>query len=108
MTVTVVRGPGFDAYGDRLSGEPTRHEISGCALARSTLSEIDDRGREGVISSLTLYAPAGADLLATDQVEITSGPVAGLYELDGEPFEWTSPYTGWTPGLEVSLRRAEG
>lgn len=35
--------------------------------------------------------------------------VAGLsYEVDGNPNAWSSPFTGWSPGVQVNLRRVTG
>lgn len=29
------------------------------------------------------------------------------YEVDGEPAPWRNPFTGWSPGVQVPLRRVE-
>jgi hypothetical protein len=31
-----------------------------------------------------------------------------MYEIDGEPGEWRSPFSGWHPGIEVAVTRVEG
>lgn len=111
ITITVERGPGKDEYGDPIPGAASTHEVAHCAVMprRGGGREVDDRGREGSIVGLTLHAPAGADLLRTDQVVIPAGtPNAGRYEVEGEAAEWVSPFTGRHFGFEVALRRAEG
>jgi hypothetical protein len=115
VTVTVVRSPGFDAYGDRLSGDPERITLAGVALAPRTggpatsSADIENRGREGVREGLTLYAQVGVDIRRTDQIEVDElSELAGLYDVDGEPGPWVSPFDGWEAGVEVSLNRAEG
>jgi hypothetical protein len=68
-------------------------------------SEPTQRGREGVIVGLTALLPADAPSLTyADQVEYGGA----LYEVEGEPFTYRSPFTGWAPGTQVALRRAVG
>lgn len=112
MTVIQRRRPatvGFDADGDPASGSPTDTTIAGAFSAPRDAavaagSEILDTGRQGVIVGLTLYAPAGTDLLHTDQV-LVDGIV---YEIDGEVATWEHPKTGWRPGIVAALRRSAG
>lgn len=111
ITVTVERDDpgGHDAYGDPVDSTPTSFTVDGCAVAPRESSEVEDRGRHGVIVGLTLYAPADAGLASTDVVVIAAGdPNAGRWEIDGEPAVWVSPFTGWAPGTVAALRRATG
>ena len=103
-TVTVVRASpgGVDAYGDPLPGDASRVDVPGCAVAPRYSSEPSERGRQGVIVGLTVYGPDV--FLSTDQVEVRGV----LYDVEGEPGFWENPFTGWAPGVEVALRRAEG
>lgn len=110
-TATVVRRTpgGYDEYGDPIESTVVRVDVDGCAWAPRTAggassSEIRDRGRQGVIEGLTLYAPAGTDLQPTDQVEVDGV----LFDVEGEPGDWRNPFTGRDAGLEVALRRADG
>lgn len=107
-TITVVRGPGRDAMGDSIDDEPAEHDVEDCAIAPRSSSDVLDRGREGVIVGLTVYAPAGADVKHTDQIRIAAEPHAGLYDVDGEIGTWESPFTGKVAGVEFAIRRAEG
>lgn len=110
MTVTVVRKAGLDKYGDPVSGE-TRFTVDNCVVApRSdieSLHGIHDTGREGVIVGLTVYAPFDADIRHTDQIEIDA-PWSGLWDVEGEPGAWDSPWQSGLQGLQVALRRAAG
>lgn len=103
-TVTVLPGSTTDQYGDPVPSARTGSTIDGCAIAPRMSTEPPERGRQGVVVGLTVYAPAGSDIISTDLLMIR-----GLtYVVDGEPAEWSSPFTGWTPGLEVAVRRAVG
>lgn len=104
--VTVRRGSpgGFNAYGDPVSGSTTDTVVAGCAVAPRYSTEPTERGRQGVVVGLTVYAPAGTDIVSTDRILI-----AGVeYTIDGQPAEWSHPMTGWAPGLEVAITRAVG
>ena len=104
-TVTVLPGPPTtDAYGEPIPSTRTGGDITGCAIAPRMSTEPTERGRQGVIVGLTVYAPAGSDILSTDSLMVRGHS----YLVEGEPAEWVSPYTGWTPGLEVAIRRAVG
>lgn len=105
-TVTIVRKSpgGTDVYGDPITSTTTRIDLAGCGVAPRYSTEPTDRGRQGVIIGWSVYPPADAGILFTDQLEV--GGV--LYEVEGEPAEWANPFTGWNPGGEVALRRAVG
>jgi hypothetical protein len=111
ITITVERpnDAGFDKYGDPKETAVTTHDISGCAAAPMSAQEILERGRDASLMMLRLLAPSGSDILKTDRVIIAvDDPNPGRYEIDGEPQEWRSAFTGWGAGLEVVLRRADG
>jgi len=62
------------------------------------------QGRNSITIQPSIYVPAGTDVTRIDAVFLH-----GLkYEVDGEPVTWVHPLTGWAPGIEVKLRRAEG
>lgn len=107
VTVTIVRAApgGVDPYGDPIPGATTRIDIPRCGLAPRMSTESTARGRQGVIVGQTVYLPDGSPtVLYVDQLE-----VAGvLYDIEGEPGEWSNPFTGWVPGSEVAIRRAAG
>lgn len=109
--VRVRRLPGgTDPYGDPVEGTEDRLEISRCAVAPRRTSTEGERQyagrftRDGLVIGLDLFAPYDADITHDDQIEIDGV----LYDVEGEPGRWESPYTGRRPGLVVELRRAEG
>lgn len=107
MTVTRVRTTpaARDQYNDP-DPSPTVDELvlDQAFVAPRTTSDIDDRGRQGVIVGMSLYAPVGTDLVHTDQVKVDGV----LYDLDGEMGVWTNPLTGWDAGIEAAIKRAAG
>lgn len=107
-TVTILRaGSTTDRYSNTVTDwtTPTETVISGCAFAPRTTEE--DRGnyRQAVIVGLTMYAPPGSDITAADRVRRANDDV---FEIEGMPGEWVSPFTGWQAGIEVALRKVEG
>ncbi len=104
-TVTVVPGSiGSDNSGDPVPDTRLEHAIAGCSIAPRYSTEPTVRGRQGVIVGLTVYAPAGSDILSTDSLRVRGED----YVVDGHPAEWRSPFSGWAPGMEVAVRRAVG
>ena len=103
-TVTVVRSDANDVYGDPAETPPTRTRLDGCAVAPRSSADVNDRGRQGVVVGLTLFAPYGADIRHTDQLDVDGV----LYDVDGEPGSWSNPFTFHEPGIEVALKRAAG
>lgn len=109
-TVTIIRpGPATqDSYGNDAPGPPTETPIPGCGVAPrdstgSAANEITD-ARDTVISGLTLYAPYGTDVRATDKIRV--GGV--LYEVVGLPGSFRSPFTGSTGPVVVALELVTG
>lgn len=109
-TVTIVRpgAPTRDGYGNYVSGPPTEIPVSGCGVSPrdSTGSAANELtgARDTVISGLTVYAPYGTDVRATDRMRV--GGV--LYEVVGLPGSFRSPFTGSTGPVVVSLELVTG
>lgn len=104
-TITVMPGPpGTDSYGDPLPITRTGGDITGCAVAPRYSTEPTERGRQGVIVGLSIYAPTGSDILFTDLIEVRGQ----VYMVEGDPGDWVNPFTGWAPGMEIALKRAAG
>jgi hypothetical protein len=109
-TVAVVRASLVDdGYGNQTpdwsAATSTPHE--GCAVAQGAkggATEDATGDRNVVVSDLVVFMPAGADVLATDRLEIRGR----VYEVVGEPFDWRSPFTGTAFGTAVYCNRAEG
>lgn len=106
-TITIQRaGITTDRYGNEVADwtNPTETTVAGCALAPRTEDESRANARQGVIIGLTLYAPPGTDLRATDRI-VARGET---FEVDGFPGDWANPFTGTEFGIEAALRRVEG
>lgn len=107
-TITVRRPGGTDQRGDP---EPaSTHTVTNCVFAPSVSvganvsNELVNR-RDTVITGLTLYAPPDADITPTDQIVRADGTV---WEVEGQPGDWLTPFTGWHPGIQVGVRRVTG
>ena len=74
---------------------------------RSSDERVDPRS-PAVITAATLYAPYDAVMDADDTVTIAghSAAMDGVWQVEGVPGPWASPFTSWRPGLEVALKRA--
>jgi hypothetical protein len=105
-TITVVRpGPvvDTDGYGNDVRGADVETDVAGCAVAPRTSTENVD-ARDQIIEGLTVWPPAGTDIQATDKIR--RGGV--LYEIDGDPGAWRSPFTGLAAPMRLSLTRVTG
>jgi hypothetical protein len=96
-TVTVVRPPGRDRFGDPRPGTNIEHDIPGCLIAPGPSGENLDAANQ-VDTHLSVYAPPGADVTATDQVRVSGD----LYQVVGAPRRWA------TAGVEIALHRVTG
>ena len=103
QTVTLVKRvkSGTDALGNDVYTESTT-DVPG-AFNPGTSAELV-QGQDVVTTQPTVFLPPGTDVSAIDAVD-----VAGQrFEVDGDPKDWRNPFTGWTPGVEVKLRRVTG
>lgn len=98
VTITVLRG-GRDQHGDPLPTAP--HDIADCIVYPRYSSENDTRGEQVIVGKAVL-APPGADILATDQVRIDGV----VYDVEGEPGDWSHPFVDWHAGVQVALTRS--
>jgi len=104
-SVTVLRPGTLDRYGDPVPGNPsTTHTIEGCAFAPRSSTELHAQVNT-VIVGLTMYAPSGADIKATDTIQRSDGT---RWNVEGQPGVWSSPFTGWQPGIVAALERVTG
>ena len=93
---------GADTLGDWQSADRSR--VGPCAFAPSSSTEGREVGRDQVMDYATLYAPSRSDFDVLDRVEVGGA----VWEVEGTPAEWQSPYSGREYGVVVSLRRACG
>ena len=111
---TVVRlrrgpSPGRDVRGQPIPGPLTETPIEGCAVTpRAETPQVggpEQQFRDTVIVGYTIYAPAGSDLVTTDQVRVR-GEVC---EITGEPGDWgRSPFTGTAGPVQFAADRVTG
>ncbi|MGW2228288.1 hypothetical protein [Streptomyces formicae] len=110
-TVTILRAAAAttqDVYGNDVPGPVTEIPVPGCSV-----SPRDGTGpaaneilgdRDTVISGLTLYAPFGTDIRATDRVRIGGE----IYEVDGRAGTFRSPFSGSTGPVVAALELVTG
>jgi hypothetical protein len=109
-TVTIVRPgpPTRDAYGNDVPGAPTEIAVPGCGIAPrdSTGAGSNEivQGRDTVITGLLLYAPSGTEFRSTDKVRVKGV----LYEVDGQPGSFRSPFTGSAGPVVAALTLVTG
>lgn len=104
-TITVLRAvAAVDRYGDTISGwdTPTETDLVGCRVQPAAGPE-DTVDRDQITRRWLLFAPPGADILATDRIRWNGDD----YDIDGELRRWSSP-TGRLAHIEADLTRVEG
>ena len=105
QSITVRRAPLVDDHGAEVrdwDGDVDDHTVTGCSIQPLTGAEIL-ANRNAVQAQWRVYAPAGADVEATDHVAFGGHD----YEVVGEPLRWQSP-TGTLDHVELLLNRWEG
>lgn len=107
-TVTVQRAGTVE---DPFSGEqitdwsnPTTWSVDDCIVEPRTTSEPLEGGRTPVITGYILHMPHGTDIHYDDRVIL----LGQSWDVDGMPFEWENPFTGWKAGVEVRLKKVDG
>lgn len=75
-----------------------------CAVWQEQSNEPDEVGREQVITVTKVAFPAGFDIAAADRF-VARGET---YQVHGDPFDWTSPFSGWRPGVVATGRKVDG
>lgn len=96
-TVTVIRPPGKNQFGDRLPGEDAEHDEEGCQFAPGPSKEAG-LGANTVDTDATIYGPPGMDILATDRVRIRGE----IYAVVGTPQVWGGE------GVVVAVKKVTG
>lgn len=93
---------GTDDYGNDIPGEPVEYPMYGVGVAPRTSTE-RNQGETTVFVGLSLYLPPtpGYNVLPTDRFRVRGV----VYEVEGEPGVWRSPFSGTFFGTEVPVRR---
>lgn len=96
-----------DGYGDRAPdwSDPARMALMGAAVAPQSQRE-DLIGRDATLTTATVYVRASAlvDVRASDRMEVRGV----VFDVDGEPQEWVSPFSGRRQGWVIPLKRVVG
>jgi hypothetical protein len=108
--LTVVRGATNPKTG--VWQEASRHVVAACPIAPGASVE-QMAGPDGTASTtvadMVAYLPYGSDVRAQDRVLLGSYPLPGggagrdVYEVNGRPVDWGSPFTGRRAGTVVAL-----
>jgi hypothetical protein len=103
QTVTLVRRTkgAPDALGND-TWTTSASTVQGVYVPGTSTEQI--QAKDTLVVQASVLLPAGTSLRYVDSVVI--GGVT--FDVDGEPIDWTHPMTGWRPGVQVNLRRAEG
>lgn len=103
-TVTFLRrtSTGKDAHGNPV-WTWMGTDVPGCVVWPTGSTE-QVQGQDQTSERLTVLAPYGTDVTAYERAE-----VRGLvYEVQGVPSQWASPFTPTKAGVEVRLERVRG
>lgn len=84
-TVTIVRKPKKDKFGDYVTGADVEFDVDGCQFAPGPSRELNFAAAQ-VESDATLYAPAGTQVLPTDKIRRKGE----MYDVVGRPQDWGS------------------
>lgn len=87
------------------------YRLDGCAISfvgrasGGRGNEQESFERDTVRSSTVLFAPSGSDIRINDTVTLDDGTTWHVW---GLPTTFSSPFTGWQPGMQAPLRLYEG
>ena len=108
-TVTVTRKGtatgGYDDQGYPIIGADTTFTVSDVGVEPAGTTEDPQSMGLWVVTGFTLYLPYGTVLLPTDRIEVRSvsgWQVVGTTDASG----WRNPFTGDTPGVVASVKKA--
>ena len=101
-TIQRIRAvPILDPYSGEVTGSTwvgaPEIDIEFVAVEPRPSSEPLNDARNAVTSGYTLYLPAGSDVTSADRVRVRG--VA--YEVEGDPADWSNPFTGDNPGTVI-------
>lgn len=100
--VTVVR-QAENRFGDFTdAGE---HQVGPCGIDYTASTEPAEQPVDVVTRLAVLYAPAGSDITPTDRLRLPDGTV---WQVVGYVAAFSSPLTGWNPGLSVRIQKVMG
>lgn len=104
LTGTAAADPYSGEAGDLNWDDPAEQDVEGCGVQPRTSVEPSQDARTAVIVGLTVFMPAGTVIGPHNRLRVRGDD----YEVEGEPGEWISPFTGWAAGVEVAVKRVSG
>lgn len=105
VTILARTQTGADRYGKPIYEWPEPGtQVHGCAIAPRSSEEPDQIARASVYEGLSIYMPPGVSVGPHDRI-VVRGIV---YEVDGDPGDWRSPYSAFPRGVVVNVKRWEG
>lgn len=105
VTVTLVTTTvtGQDDYGkDILSTVET--PSPGWVVWPVTQGSEATQGQDIITDTLVGIAPPGTVVSAVDRVKFNGK----TYEIQGNPWSWMNPFTGWEPGVQIDMKAVTG
>lgn len=97
-----------DSWGEASWGTP--FNVGPCVVYPAESTDVDGRGRDGMVAGLTVLTPAGKSIPHGAQVKVPA-PHADpnvWWDVKGEHGVFVSPFSSWSPGGQVTLRRGAG
>ena len=110
-TVTLIRRgepTGTDAYNQPTYGPPTEVAIDLAFVEPAGSDEPDEADRQPVLTRANVYVPASA------RAQLGTAPFDGVrirgevFEIVGQPADWSSGWTSWDPGIVLTCLRVAG
>lgn len=102
MTLIRRTVSGRDEYNNDTYSE-TKQAVSGCVVQPSGSSETI-QFTDQVSTDLAVFIPAGIDVSPVDAIEIDGT----RYEIQGQPSEWRSPFSGNTSPTQLRVTKVTG
>jgi len=104
-TVTLARltVTGQDRYGRDVTTTSQEQSV-GWVLWPTGLGSEQTQGQDITTDNVTALAPVGTDLSAIDAV-VWRGRT---YQVQGNTWAWSNPFTGTAPGVQVELKAVSG
>lgn len=84
------------------------YTLAGCAISLASKTrayETETFEQDTVRGVSLLFVPAGSDVRSNDTVTL---PDATVWHVWGLPTDFSSPFTGWKPGMQVPIRYFAG
>lgn len=105
VTLHRYAGQARNAHGQVVVSWHPDEVVPGVAVAPGSSVEPRDAGSYRVVTQMTLYMPPGVTVDPRDQIT-----VRGVrYGIEGDMSgEWRNPFTGWSPGSAVTLKKVSG